>query len=182
MPIVRTHRAHFAGLGQQAYGPGAVCFGPTDPNTGVEQPISCLDPNCTYGDCGSTMPQLQGPQCLGPTVNGVESQIACTDPMCTYGDCITVPRPPGSGGNPNLPEGGLPQGTTPNVTTVMQVTPRGSPTVSSTPSGMPPGGQPGTYPQPNWFTGSTYFGTTAIPNWLFIVGGLGVALIASRRG
>jgi hypothetical protein len=184
MPIVRTRQPHFGGLGYggvgwlgqgagTAYGPGAVCL------DDQEQPISCLDPTCTYGDCGSTAPAAPGNACLGPTINGVETQIACTDPQCTYGDCINVPRPPGSGGNPNYPEGGLPQGTSPNVTTVMQVTPKPAPIVAS-PSGTPPGYQPGIYPQANWFTQYTMIGGMAIPNWTFLAVGLGAAILISQ--
>jgi hypothetical protein len=125
------------------------------------------------------MPQITtGALCL----NQAENAVACTDPECFYGDCINVPMPPGSGGNPLYPEGGLPQGTTPGTVTVPQVTPKPSPTITSTP-GMPPGYQPGLYPQPSvfsWFGQSTMFGTTAIPNWLFAVGGLGLVLVASR--
>lgn len=63
------------GLGQ---GP-AVCL---DQN---ENTISCLDPNCTYGDCGSTAAQVTvGALCLDEH----ENQIACTDPLCTFGDCV----------------------------------------------------------------------------------------------
>jgi hypothetical protein len=51
--------------------------------------INCMDPDCTYGDCGST-PQLQqstGSLCLDANQN----QVPCGDPSCTYGDCLSSP-------------------------------------------------------------------------------------------
>jgi hypothetical protein len=46
--------------------------------------VSCSDPSCTYGDCGSTSTQVtSGSLCLDQDQNAV----ACSDPNCTYGDC-----------------------------------------------------------------------------------------------
>lgn len=46
--------------------------------------ISCSDPECTYGDCGSSSVQVtQGALCLDQNQN----PVACADPECTYGDC-----------------------------------------------------------------------------------------------
>jgi len=46
--------------------------------------ISCSDPNCTYGDCGASGPQVtSGALCLDQS----ENAVACADPECTYGDC-----------------------------------------------------------------------------------------------
>jgi hypothetical protein len=48
--------------------------------------VSCSDPNCTYGDCGSTATQVtSGALCLDSNQNAV----ACSDPECTYGDCVS---------------------------------------------------------------------------------------------
>lgn len=73
------------GLGQAA----AVCL---DQN---ENTVSCADPECTYGDCGSTGAQVVvGALCLDQH----ENQVACTDPNCTYGDCAgaaVVKKTPG---------------------------------------------------------------------------------------
>lgn len=47
--------------------------------------VSCADPNCTFGDCGATGPQVtSGALCLDQD----ENAVACADPNCTYGDCI----------------------------------------------------------------------------------------------
>jgi hypothetical protein len=52
--------------------------------------VSCSDPNCTYGDCGSTGPQVTtGALCLDEDQNAV----ACADPNCAYGDCVATPTP-----------------------------------------------------------------------------------------
>ena len=88
-----AHRVHsyLQGLGQG--GAPAVCL---DQN---QNTISCADPECTYGDCGSTGPQVTvGSLCLDQQQN----QIACTDPNCTFGDCTApgkkpTPLPPGGG-------------------------------------------------------------------------------------
>lgn len=50
--------------------------------------VACMDPSCTYGDCGSSdTQQVGGSLCL----DQAENQIACTSPNCTYGDCV-APR------------------------------------------------------------------------------------------
>lgn len=50
-----------------------------------ENMIPCSDPNCTYGDCGSSTAQVTvGALCLDQNQN----QIACADPNCTFGDCV----------------------------------------------------------------------------------------------
>lgn len=60
-------------------GSSAICL---DQN---QNTISCLDPDCTYGDCGSTSTQVTGGSlCLDQNQNAV----ACSDPECTYGDCV----------------------------------------------------------------------------------------------
>lgn len=67
-------RVFLRGLGQSA-----ICL---DQN---QNTISCIDPNCTYGDCGSTESQVtSGALCLDQD----ENAVACADPNCTYGDCI----------------------------------------------------------------------------------------------
>lgn len=67
------YRLH--GMGQAV----AVCLDQSQ-NT-----VSCLDPECTYGDCGSSAAQVTvGSLCLDQH----ENQVACADPNCTYGDCV----------------------------------------------------------------------------------------------
>lgn len=52
-----------------------------------ENSISCSDPNCAHGDCGSTAAQITvGALCLDQG----ENQIDCTDPNCTFGDCVST--------------------------------------------------------------------------------------------
>jgi hypothetical protein len=53
--------------------------------------VSCSDPSCTYGDCGSSATQVSsGALCLDQN----ENAVACTDPNCTYGDCSSgTPAP-----------------------------------------------------------------------------------------
>lgn len=59
-------------------GTQAVCL---DQNQNL---ISCLDSDCTYGDCGSTGSALStGAACLDQNQN----PISCSSPDCTYGDC-----------------------------------------------------------------------------------------------
>ena len=83
------------GLGQPA-----VCL---DQN---QNTVPCSDPECTYGDCGSTAPQITiGALCLDQHQN----QINCTDPNCTYGDCLSSPIKP------------LPPGPSPRVTAPMNL-------------------------------------------------------------
>src|SRR5271166_4985753 len=49
--------------------------------------ILCSDPDCTFGDCGSSAPQLtSGGLCLDQNQNS----IACADPNCTFGDCTST--------------------------------------------------------------------------------------------
>jgi len=70
-------RAGLGGLGDDDDS-SAICL---DQN---QNTISCADPNCAYGDCGSTAPQVTaGPLCLDQD----ENAVACADPNCTYGDC-----------------------------------------------------------------------------------------------
>jgi hypothetical protein len=100
MPYHFYHRSlhglgHYPHLGQSqgTFGPGAICL---DQN---QNTIDCSDPNCTYGDCGSSMHQITtGPLCLDEK----ENQISCLDPNCKFGDCVpnatqvptyTGPRP-----------------------------------------------------------------------------------------
>lgn len=64
------------GLGQ-----AAVCL---DEN---ENTISCLSPDCAYGDCGSGAAQATvGALCLDEH----ENQVSCTDPNCSFGDCMSA--------------------------------------------------------------------------------------------
>ena len=76
---------------------GTVAVAPTVPTIPPGAPaiclneqqnsISCLDPNCAHGDCGSTGPQITvGALCLDQQ----ENQIDCTDPNCTWGDCMST--------------------------------------------------------------------------------------------
>jgi len=70
-------RVYLNGLGQSS-----ICL---DQN---QNTIPCSDPNCSFGDCGATGPQVtSGPLCLDQDENAVE----CADPECTYGDCIGAP-------------------------------------------------------------------------------------------
>jgi hypothetical protein len=60
--------------------------------------IACMDPNCTYGDCGSSDTQLVGGAlCLDQS----ENQVPCSNPECTYGDCLPSTRAPSTFGMPN---------------------------------------------------------------------------------
>ena len=74
----------------------------------TQNTISCSDPNCTYGDCGTSGAQITiGALCLDQG----ENQIGCSDPNCTYGDCtspakrppVTTPISPGPGPRVNAP-------------------------------------------------------------------------------
>lgn len=61
-------------------GSSAICL------DGNQNTIPCSDPNCSYGDCGSTSTQVvSGSLCLDQNQNAV----ACADPECTYGDCTS---------------------------------------------------------------------------------------------
>lgn len=74
------------GLGQ-----AAVCL---DQN---QNSVPCSDPECTYGDCGSTAAQVTvGALCLDQSQN----QVACTDPNCTFGDCSAPAKTPARGVTP----------------------------------------------------------------------------------
>jgi len=77
MSRVILHHRGMRGLGQAP----AVCLDQS------QNQIDCADPNCTYGDCGATGPQVTvGSLCLDQSQN----QIDCADPNCTYGDCISA--------------------------------------------------------------------------------------------
>jgi hypothetical protein len=84
----------------------AVCL---DQN---QNAILCSDPDCTYGDCGSTaVQQTSGSLCLDQNQN----PIACTDPNCTFGDCTaSAPGSVGALAATSSSSGGtsLPAGTT----------------------------------------------------------------------
>jgi hypothetical protein len=65
--------------------------------------VSCSDPNCTFGDCGSTAPQqTTGALCL----DDAENQVPCDNPECAYGDCVS----PTSPSTAPSPAGGAPTG------------------------------------------------------------------------
>lgn len=88
--------AVLSGLGQSA----AVCL---DQN---QNSVPCADPNCTYGDCGSSAAQVTiGALCLDQNQN----QIVCTDPNCTYGDCLSPPKAKGTIATPVLSPGPSPR-------------------------------------------------------------------------
>ena len=96
------------GQWQRAFSPrflGGMGQAPTVCLDQNQNTIPCSDPNCTYGDCGSTGPQITvGALCLDQTQN----QISCSDPNCTYGDCVspkvtTPPISPGPGPRVNAP-------------------------------------------------------------------------------
>ena len=84
MPRVATYsgpyirNVHMHGLGM------SICLDQSQ-NT-----IACTDPDCTYGDCGSTdTQQVGGALCLDQS----ENQVPCSSVNCTYGDCVTQPQP-----------------------------------------------------------------------------------------
>jgi hypothetical protein len=124
MPIIGTNPRYYRdyasghpvmrfGLGAQAMPLSLATMTPSQATaTGTaicldqnQNTIDCSDPNCTYGDCGSTGPQLTtGSLCLDQN----ENQIACNDPNCTYGDCISAPTTTTAAAQPAA---GVPTGT-----------------------------------------------------------------------
>lgn len=116
--------------------------------------VACMDPSCTFGDCGSSDQQLVGGSlCLDRS----ENQIPCSNPECTYGDCLPSTAAPKAG---NI---------VPAVTTaVTNLVPKPSPTVavplSTSSLGL-------------WFSGSSF----GLPNWALMGGGL-VLLVAVAGG
>jgi hypothetical protein len=76
-------------LNKVSYRPSIYCFAsPAVCLDGNQNLISCLDPECTYGDCGSAgVAQISGDACLDSNQN----PISCSDPECTYGDCTPSP-------------------------------------------------------------------------------------------
>lgn len=130
----------------------AICLDQT------ENTVACMDPSCTYGDCGSSAEQqVGGPLCLDRS----ENQIPCSNPECTYGDC--------------LPSTAAPKSTTQNVvsaatTAIPNLVPRPSPTVAVPLSPSSLG---------LWFSGNTF----GLPNWALGVGVLALAVgLASGGG
>ena len=88
-----------------------------------ENTISCTDPNCTYGDCGSSGSQITvGALCLDQGQN----QVACTDPNCTYGDCTS----------PGRTSSTLPPGSSPRVSAPITSFPFTSPVIPATSSSI----------------------------------------------
>lgn len=133
----------------------AICLDQTQ-NT-----IACTDPNCTYGDCGSTdWQQVSGPLCLDQS----ENQVPCSNPECTYGDCVGPAKPPSHSGTvfgPLL-----------TAATSIPQTPRPSPTVA-----VPLGA--GTFGL--WLGSSNMI--SGVPNWALLLGTVvaaGVVLGGSR--
>lgn len=116
-----VHRVHstLRGMGQ---GPGpSVCL---DQN---ENTIACVDPNCTYGDCGSTGPQVSvGALCLDEH----ENQVDCASPLCTFGDCAAGGRKPTTA--PGLPV--LAPGPSPRTYAPYGLFPQTAPVVMPQPS------------------------------------------------
>jgi hypothetical protein len=99
------------GLGQsRAFAPWTLHGGMAVCLDEKENTVACMDPSCTYGDCGSNAEQqVGGPLCLDHGQN----QIACSSPDCTYGDCIgpkapspvTINLPPGPSPRVGVPPG-----------------------------------------------------------------------------
>jgi hypothetical protein len=90
------------GLGQsRAFAPWTLHGGMAVCLDQSENTIACMDPNCTYGDCGSNAEQLVGGSlCL----DFGQNQVPCSSPSCSYGDCTDKPK----GSGPvviNLPPG-----------------------------------------------------------------------------
>lgn len=95
--------AALAGLRLRGLGDGAICL---DQN---QNSIPCSSPDCTFGDCGSSTPQIMsGSLCLDQSQN----QVPCNSPECTYGDCVpSTPAPSSSSGAPSASPAGVPTGT-----------------------------------------------------------------------
>lgn len=119
--------------------------------------IACTDPECTYGDCGSTDTQLVGGSlCLDRSQN----QIPCSNPECTYGDCLPSTAAP-------KPAQNIVAAAT---TAASNLVPRPSPTVGVPLSPSSLG---------LWFSGTTF----GLPNWALGVGVLALAVgLASGGG
>jgi hypothetical protein len=102
------------GLGQsRAFAPWTLHGGMAVCLDQSQNTIACMDPNCTYGDCGSNAEQLVGGAlCLDQG----ENQVPCSSPSCTYGDCISPKTSTPSPVTINLPPGPSPRvGVPPNL-------------------------------------------------------------------
>lgn len=133
----------FHGLGM------AICL---DPN---QNTIACMDPSCTFGDCGSSEQQLVGGSlCL----DRAENQIPCSNPECTYGDCLGPSTP--------APKPGTVQTSTAAITSAIANVSRPSNVINVPLSPSTLG---------LWFSGTTF----GLPNWALGIGVIGLVAVVA---
>jgi len=109
----------------------------------AQNAVDCMDPECTYGDCGVASPYVPSGGCLDQAQN----QVLCTDPECTYGDCLPSSPAPKSGNKIAVSQ----------FPTTIQLTPGPSPRV-----GVPLSSSiPGSFGL--WFGNSSLI--SGVPNW-----------------